>query len=499
MVCTVKKCNFTSFVIWRFMSVKKNIFYSVLLNVVNMVFPIVTVPYISRVLGVSNIGVVNFALTYVSYFVLFAALGVNLYGVRELAKYKHDQEKGSQIFSELFRITSISTLVATLLFLATIFTIPELQANRAILAIAGISLYFTPVSMDWYFQGRENFKIITIRSLVIKVVAFASLFIFVRQREDVIPYLLISAFSMVGAHIWNLLYAYGQGLRICLANLNIRQHVKPMFVFLGSNVAISIFIMLDVLMLGFLSTYEEVGYFTSANKILMLIMMSFAAINTALLPRLSENNHKNDHAANNQLLQKTFDLTALFIIPVAIGLCLIASRFVPLFFGGEFVGSILPMQILSFKVIVVMINSFFSLNILMAFGNEKKVLIATICTALLSLALNLLLIPRYGAVGASAVAVAAEGFQIGLLLYFVYKYTQVRVRWSAMGTAVLFTLPFFVLYYFCTKLIAHNLAFLCVFVCSAVVVYFALLLITKNYLMQQLIEIVVGRIKRHAR
>lgn len=475
------------------MSIKKNIFYNVSLSVLNVLFPIVTAPYISRVLGVENIGVVRFVTTCVGYFALFAALGIGYYGVRELAKYKDDQEKCSQLFSSLFAITLCSTLVVTLLFLLSVNLIPAFKEHRLLFSLYGITLYLVPITMDWYFQAKENFKMITIRSFVVKLLAFVSLFVFVRERSNIIPYILISIFSIVAAQIWNLSYAYKTGLRIKFRHLDLRKHVKPMLVFLWSNVAISVFVMIDVVMLGFLSSYEQIGFYTSPNAILMAIMGCFAAVNAALLPRLSFNNEQKDNVANIALLQKTFDLNALLIVPLAVGLCLISSRFVPLFFGGEFMGSIVPMQILSFKVIVVMINSFFALNVLMAFGYEKKILVTTFCTALLSCALNLLLIPSYGAIGAAAVAIIAESFQIVLILYFVYKCTQLRIAWDKMGIALLFTLPIFVIYYFCSKFILHDFAFLCIFVSLATIVYFMLQLVVKNYLVHYLIEVIKNK------
>ena len=477
------------------MSIKKNIVYNVSLSVLNVLFPIITAPYISRVLGVENVGVIRFVMTNVGFFALFAALGIGYYGVRELAKYKDDQAKCSQIFSSLFAIVSCSTLVVALLFVLFINLIPEFREHRLLFSLYGITLYLVPITMDWYFQAKENFRMIAIRSFVVKLLALVGLFIFVRERGDVVPYILISVFSVVATQIWNLSYAYRTGLHISFRNLELRKHIKPMFVFLLSNIAISIFVMIDTVMLGFLSSYEQVGYFTSPNVLLVTITSCFVAINIVLLPRLSFNNTQMDDNTNTMLLQKTFDLNALLIIPLAVGLSLIASRFVPLFFGSEFAGSIMPMQILSFRVIVVMINCFFAHNILMAFGHEKKILLTASCAAVASFACNLLLIPHYGAIGAAVASIIAESSQAGLILYFVYKITKIRVRWSAMGVAAFFTLPFFALYYLCNMLVVHDTAFLFVFVSLSAIVYFALQLLTKNYLVQKAMEIGINKLK----
>jgi O-antigen/teichoic acid export membrane protein len=461
-----------------------------------VLFPIITAPYISRVLGVESIGVIRFVMANVGYFALFAALGIGFYGVRELAKVKDDQEKCSQLFSSLFTITFCSTLVVTLLFLLGINLIPEFRAHRLLFSIYGITLYLIPISMDWYFQGKENFKMIAFRSFVVKLLALIALFVFVRERSDVVPYILISAFSIIATYVWNLSYAYKTGLRISFRHIELRRHISPMFIFLSSSAVISVSLMLDTVMLGFLSSYEQVGYYTSANLILGAIIGSCVAINTVLLPRLSFYKEQKDDITNTALLQKTFDLNTLLIIPMAIGLCLVASRFVPLFFGSEFFGSIVPMQILSFALISNVLCNFFVLNVLFVSGLEKKYLFVVICTTLISVTLNLFLIPRYGAIGTAIVAIISTGcLQLGLNLYFVYKFTQTRIRWNSLAIATLCSLSFWVLYYFCDKFILKDFAFLGIFICLSVIVYFVLQMLTKNYLLQQMIEIGTNKIK----
>jgi len=473
------------------MSIKTNILYNISLSVLNLLFPIITAPYISRVLGVENIGIVRFVMTGVNYFSLFAALGIGYYGVRELAKYKNNQEKCSQIFSSLFIITFISTLTVTLIFILCINMIPEFKKHSLLFSLYGITLYFVPITMDWYFQAKEDFRMITIRSFLVKLLAFVSMFVFVRKHSDVIPYLLISTFSIVATQLWNLSYAYKTGLRISLRQFELRKHIKPMFVFLWSNVSIGIFALIDTTILGFLSSYEQVGYYTSSNIIITTLIGLFAATHTALLPRLSFNNAQNNDVENAALLQKTFDLNALLVVPMVIGLCLVASRFVPLFFGNEFMGSIVPMQILSIKLIMVMSNYLFGYSVLMAFGYEKKYLFTVVCAAVFSFVLNMFLIPRYGAIGAAVTAIVSESFAAGFILFFVYKFTQIRLRWSKIGIALLFsTLPFFIIYYICNILIIHRLLFLCVFVSLSIFAYFTLQLTAKNYLVRQAVEII---------
>jgi O-antigen/teichoic acid export membrane protein len=273
-------------------------------------------------------------------------------------------------------------------------------------------------------------------------------------------------------------------------------HVKPMLVFFASNVAISIYFMLDTLMLGFLSSYEQVGLYTSSMKIVAIITGGIAAINAALIPRLAFNNQEKNHEANKELLQKVFDVNSLLIIPIAVGGCLIAPRFVPIFFGHEFTGSIVPMQILSFKMIAMVTNIFLSANVLMVLGYENKLLITVILTAIFSLIVNLALIPRYGAVGAAITALTAEYFEVLLQIFIVFRFTKIRINTKVTLISALFTVPFFILYYWC-KVIEDNIIFLTTFVGICALLYLTLQRYwAKNYLIIQQMNLIINKIKQ---
>jgi O-antigen/teichoic acid export membrane protein len=269
-----------------------------------------------------------------------------------------------------------------------------------------------------------------------------------------------------------------------------------MLVFFCTNVSISIFVALDTLMLGFLSSYEQVGLYTSPQKVLFALTAAIGAINFALVPRMSFNKKQNNNTTNALLLQKAFDLNVLLLVPMVTGLCLIASRFVPLFFGNEFMRSIVPMQILSVRVFISLINSLFAWNILMALGYENKFLMIVIATGILSVTLNWILIPHYGATGAAVTSLAAECFEMPLVLFIVHKFTEVRVKWRKMFVSILFTLPLFALYALVNNLISNNIAFLCTFIAIAIASYFSLQLVVRNYLVMQIINLCINKLKK---
>jgi O-antigen/teichoic acid export membrane protein len=470
------------------MTLKKNIFYNVLLNVFNLVFPIATAPYIAHTLGVANVGIIDFTLNYTSYFILFAALGVNYYGVREIAKNKNDKKKTSEIFSGIFLINVIATIIITIFYFASIFFTPRLRENLPVFLLAGFSIYLAPLAIDWYFRGLEDFKTITFRSFIVKCVTFAGVFIFVRRREDVIPYITLYIFSTIGAYIWNLAYAKRKGLKIVWRRIDVKYHIKPMLVFFVSNVAISMFTAVHILMLGFLSSYEQVGFFTAPNKVLNILAQGIGSINIALLPRISYNNQQNDTIANTVLLQKAIDMNIFLAVPMVVGLFLIAPLFIPFFFGKEFTGGIMPMQILSFKMIVALINGFLISNILMLLGYESKVMIVLVSTAIISIATNCFLIPSRGAVGAAITSICVESFEIACNLFCVHKFTKVRLSWRMLISSVLSALPFGIIYFLVRGFGLNTIWFLVIFIGISIVFYFFMQYFCRNYFVVQMIN-----------
>ncbi len=193
-------------------SIKINFLYNAILNVVNILFPVVTIPYVSRILGVEQIGIFSFVTTIVSYFSLFAALGMPLYGTREIAKRVGNQIEINNLFNELFSINVISSLVFTTLFLISVYVVPAFVENRSYFLISGISLYFCAFNIDWFYSGIENFRLITCRSIVVKLLMIVCLFLFVKSRNDLSVYILLNSLALLGNQLWNILSLRYSGL-----------------------------------------------------------------------------------------------------------------------------------------------------------------------------------------------------------------------------------------------------------------------------------------------
>jgi len=463
------------------MSIKKNIAYNTILTISNIAFPIITTPYVSRILGVKNIGIVNFATTYASYFVLFAALGIPIYGIREIAKHNSNLEDRCQVFSELFLINCLSTATCFLLYLLTVFTIPALYIERKFLLIVGISVLFVPLNTDWFFSGREKFKFITIRSIAAKIISVGGLFIFVRTREDIIPYLALTIVANLSSQIWNFGYMLRKEVKIRFKNLSIKKHLQSVLILFASNIAISIYTVLNTLLLGFMSDYTQVGYYTSAVKISKIILPVVTSMSPVMIARI--NTLKGVTGNQEQisiLLNRSFGFMMLLAVPATVGLIIIAPRFVPFFFGPEFIPAIPSLQLLSLLIIIIGTANFFSSQILLGMGFDKKVLIVVSLGTISSFCLNILLVGPYGSLGASIASVIAELIVLISAVIIVSRVMPVQINTKNIFQPILAALPIIFISFVFNHVIEYNFIYLLSTITASAVFYLMILVLIKN-------------------
>lgn len=481
------------------MSVKRNIVYNTILNILNVLFPFITTPYVSRILGVHNIGVVNFAHTYTSYFSLFALLGIPIYGMREIAKHAHDSEKRSLIFSELFLLSCISTLIFSSIYIVTILVIPVLYQNYIFLLITGISLFLTPINIDWFFSGREKFKLITIRSLLVKVVSICGLFIFVKKRQDIIPYLLLSLTASLLNYCWNFGYLLKKEVTFQFKGLRPQRHLASILVLFVSNIAISVYTMLNTLMLGFLSDYTQVGYYTSSIKMSKVILPVVTSMSPVMIARI--NTIKGDGGNKKQiveLLNRSFMIIMILAIPAVIGLIAITSRFVPFFFGTEFIPAISSMKLLALLIVIIGMSNLFGFQVLVALGHEKKFLSAVLLGTFSSFILNVLLIRRYGSLGASIASVLSEIIVTIVAILFASKVISIHIDMKSIYQPIIAAIPIVPISLWFDSVIQHTSGYLFATIITSAIVYVGFMLfVFKNEQMNSIVHSLVRKaIKR---
>lgn len=409
-------------------SLKLNVVYNVIINLSGVVFPFITAPYVARVLEPEGVGLFNFANTYAGYFALLAALGIPTYGVREVAKIRNDSAKLTILVSQLISINIIATVFITAIYLLSLFLIGQLNENFVLFLIAGAVLYMAPFKINWFFSGLEDFGFIALRTLVTRLCSLVFLFLFVHDKGDLIIYVIIYVLSTVLGDIWNYIVMLKHNVRPRFTLIGLRSHIRPLLILFSSAISISIYTVLDTLMIGFISDYAQVGYYNSASNITRAILTTVTSLSAVAIPRVSYYLKTGENIRINELMNKSFSVISFLAFPLSVGIFCIAPVFVPLFFGSEFYGAIIPLQILGFLIISIGLNNLFGVQILIGLELDKLFLRSVLMGMFVNILMNSILIYYLGAIGASIASLVAETLILFITAYYVYKYTKIRIN-----------------------------------------------------------------------
>ena len=293
-------------------NLKRNIIYSGILTTANYIFPLVTYPYVSRVLGVDKIGICNFVDSIINYFILFSMLGISIIGIREIAKNKNTKEGLNRTFNSLFFLNTISTTIMLILLIIAINMVPKLYENKELMYIGALKLVFNYLLIEWLYKGLEDFKFITNRTVIIKCLYVISVFLFVHDANDYKLYYLLLSLMIILNAIVNILYSRNI-VKYSLSNICIKPFIKP-FIILGIYMLLtSMYTSFNVAYLGFVAGEIEVGFYTTATKLYSIILSVFTAFTGVMLPRMSAliAEHKIDEFKS--LLDKSVNLLFVFI------------------------------------------------------------------------------------------------------------------------------------------------------------------------------------------
>ena len=402
-------------------SLKKNVFFSVLKVFLSLIFPLITFPYASRILLPEGIGKVNFANTIVNYFVLIASLGIGGYATREAVKIRDNKQALTKFFKEIISINTICCIIAYCLFFIALFFIPKLSEYQSLLLICSINILFSILTIDWLYTANEEFKYLTIRSFIVQLLCVVYLFIFVKTKDDVIYYALFGVLINVGNNLLNFILVNKYVDFKMKIKLDIKKHIKSIFIFWGITVVTSIYSLFDTTMLGFLSTNEEVGYYTASTKLVHMILSMLTAITAVLLPRLTDYAQNKETDIFNELVKKTSNILILLSIPITAGIIILSKPLILLLSGEPYLRSIPSMIIISPIILIISFGSLIGAQVLPALGKENLSFYSYIAGALTNITINTILIPKLGALGAAIGTVCAEFCVTTTQIIFVRK------------------------------------------------------------------------------
>jgi len=423
----------------RMASVKRNLFFNLLLVVSNIAYPLVVFPYVSRVLGPSGIGESQFVLSFAKYFTLIAAIGIPIYGVREVAKVAANKELLTKLFSELLVLGAIASAVFSVVYALLVLAMPDFRHLQLLCWIAGLQIVLAFTSVDWLFYGKESFKNLATRSIGIKLGTVALVFLLVKTPNDIVPYMLVSVLSLLMLQCWNM-YTAIQKTGLVYSGLNLKRHLPSLTVIFLTGICTSMYTAFDTTLLGLLDSVQEVGFYATSVRIAKMLIPIVSAISIVIIPKVVHEFGK--EGANYAFHQKSFSFILELSVPLMFGLYLLAHEWVVLLAGSNFEPAVATLQILSPITLLVGLNNLFGMQVLSASGNERTLLYIVAIAMVLSVLLNVWLIPTLHHTGAAIALLATEAFVTLATFIAAHQKYRITFPWRSLAWSIISSLPF---------------------------------------------------------
>ena len=462
-------------------SIKANAVLNTLKTVLGILFPLITFPYVSRVLQVETVGIYNFCTSIISYFVLFAGLGISSYAIREGAQYRYNPEKFERFTSEVFTINLYSTILSYAFLGLSIALMPKLHIYSIVISILSMQMAFNLIGVQWVCNIYEDFLAITVRTIITQIISLIAIFLFVKSPNDLYLYSGIVTFANGGANIFNFFYIRKKYTKFKItAHCNFKKHIKPILILFSTSLTIVIYVSSDSTMLGFMTTNYQVGLYGTSVRIYTVIKNVLSAILTVMIPRFSILLNKKDKSEAESLFSRAFNTMTLMAVPAVIGLCLCSEEVILLLAGPTYVEATRSLQILSIATIFSLYAYLFTQCILVPAKKEKYAFRATLISAIVNVGLNFIFIPYLGINGAAITTIIAE--LLTCIIAYVYSAKEIKFidLKKNLITCSISSLGVVACCIISRHLIANNYIRIPVAIISSVITYVLMLMLCRN-------------------
>ncbi|MGG3478573.1 flippase [Peribacillus frigoritolerans] len=400
-------------------SFSRNTMYSLLNQFITVAIPLITFPYVSRVLGPENYGTVNYAISIITLFAIFGGIGLVGYATREIAKNRDNIEKLSKAFLELFLIQLLLTICVFVIYLLFIFFSKEVNTNLNLFLIVGFTLFTNLFTFHWFFMGIEDFKYITTRDAIVKVFFVILIFSFINDKNDNVLYVFLNLTSLILSALLNCWFLIKK-IKIKPYKLVFRHHLKPVTLALIMSFISTLTIQLNSVLLGSIAAKENLGYYNVGLKLATMIVNIISSGLLVMLPRLSYLNSKDDTNGQVNIMKKTSSVLMFFSIPASIGLFLYSKQIILLLFGDNYLSAIIVSQITAFCLIIMPLTGILY-NYIYSNNKEHLAIITMIISLIVSISISFLLVPKYLFIGAAISFVVVELVKLIIYIFFMKR------------------------------------------------------------------------------
>ena len=472
--------------------VVKNYLYNLSYQILILVVPLITTPYVSRVLGAKGVGTFSYTNSIVQYFILFGCIGLNLYGQREIAYVQHEKEKRDKVFWELVILRIITVSISLIVFY---FTLASHGTYASVFFIMCLDILASMVDISWFFQGIEDFKKIVVRNFIIKIVGVALIFLFVNSSDDLLLYVICHSATLFLGNLS--MWAYIPKLvgKVKVRELEIKKHIRPTIVLFLPQIATSVYTVLDKTMIGFLTgVEEEVAYYEQGQKIVKIVMALVTSLGTVMMPRVANLFKQNEMEKVKNYLSKSFRFVFFLSFPMTFGLMAISNHIVPWFLGSGYDKVVPNMMVIAPILVMISLSNIIGMQYLLAIGRHRDFTISLVVGCVINFSLNLLLIPHFLSIGAAVATVIAETSVTGVQVFFTRKDFKFGEIISSNKHYIISSLIMFVPTYLLAKNLPSNI--INTFICVAVggLIYVGLLFVMKDETLFEAVDKIKGKL-----
>lgn len=474
-------------------SLTKNTIFYMIYNVLNIIFPFLTGVYVARILLPNEIGMVESAKNLVQYFVILSFLGIPTYGLREIAKCRNNQKDLNKTYTELMIINAISTMCFVVVYLLLIFLVPVYRAQIYLYLIVGLLVLLNLFNNTWLYEGLEEFQYISIRNLIFKVISFFVLILFVREENDYLWYASINVIGTAGNYLINILNSK-KFVKISCEKINLKKHMKFILYLVFVNLAIEIYSLVDITMLGFLCEKSNVAFYSYGTKIYRILISVLNALTTVVVPKLALTYSENKIKDYNKLITKTFKTIILISIPLIIGILFTSDFLICFIYGDAYISSSYVLKVLSISLLISPIGYLLGSRVMLITGNEKKMMIPVMAGAVINVISNFILIRLLKEIGAAIASVVGEIVVMYVYLHYSKKYFEIENIKTSIKN-ILYASSIMTIYLFILMCLPIDQKYICLLqIIGAILIYFTVLLIRKESSIIEIKEKIFNRI-----
>ena len=440
-------------------SIKKNFTYNIILNISSYVASLIVFPYISRVLNAELLGTVNFVNQAVQYFVLFSLMGVMTVGTRAIAECKDNRQQRSEVFSAVFSLSLLATLIVMVVYFICIYIIPAFHEYDRLFLIGAANILFTTIQIEWLYRGIENFKYITIRNIIIRILYIILVFAFVRDESDYILYFALTVGIIVVNALININYSRNFVSFIFSKQLykEIWGKVYKSFGVFGLNsIMNSFYSTFNVIYLGIVCTKDQVGYYYVSNKVMTICLGVITAFTLTMLPRMSNLLGSNDRNEYDRLLNKSVAVVMNLCVPLSVGLFLYAPNIISLLSGEGYEQAITPLRIIAPVIFINALNQIIVYQVLMPQHKDGPILISTIIAAIVGVLSNFIIVKQMGVNGSAVALCLSTAANFLYCLCYVIRNKQLSFPSRELLSCIIIVSPFFAIWFIVNKLISNS-------------------------------------------